>query len=73
MFSMFLDSARLFLQGKLFRDNGAVFRSWLIGFAVAMVLLLGVATYVNFWLGAVVSGLVGGALMPYLFRHLKYN
>lgn len=73
MFSMFLSSARLFLHGKLFRDNGAVFRSWITGFIVAVVLILGLSTYVNLWLGAVVGGLVGGALMPYLLRHLKYN
>ena len=73
MFGMFLSSAKLFLQGKLFRDNGAVFRSWIIGFAVAVVLILGLATYVNLWLGAAVGGLVGGALMPWLFRNLKYN
>lgn len=73
MFSMFLDSVKLFLRGKLFRDNAAVFRQWAIGFAVTCVLVVALALWVHVWLGAVAGGLVGGALMPYLFRDLKYN
>ncbi len=72
MFSMFMDSVKLFLRGKLFRDNLAVIRMWLIGFVVATGLVLLLALYVNLWLGALIGGLCGGALMPYLLRSLKY-
>ncbi len=72
MFNMFLDSVKLFLRGRLFRDNAAVIRMWLIGFVVATALVLLLALYVNFWIGAALGGLCGGALMPYLLRSLKY-
>jgi hypothetical protein len=72
MFGMFLDSAKLFLRGKLFRDNAAVIRMWLVGFVIATALVLLLALYVNVWLGAILGGLCGGALMPYLLRNLKY-
>jgi hypothetical protein len=73
MFDLFSGSVRLFLQGKLFRDNAAVFRSWAIGFAMALVIISVLAVYVNLWAGAVVGGLISSASMPHLFRNLKYN
>lgn len=73
MFDAFMESVKLFLSGRMFRDNLAVLRSWLIGFVVTVVVAVLLATYVNLWVGAVVGGLIGGALMPYLFRNLKYN
>jgi hypothetical protein len=73
MVGMVLDSIKLFLRGKLFRDNSAVIGMWAIGFAVTVAVTVGLASYVNSWLGAVLGGLLGGALMPYLFRNLKYN
>lgn len=72
MVDMALQSIRLFLAGKLFRDNAAFFRQWGIGFAVALVLMAGLA-FVQPWLGMVVGGAAGGALLPWLFRDLKYN
>ena len=73
MFEMFLSSARLLLQGKLFRDNTAVLRLWAGGFVTALVLIGLLASLVNIWAGALIGGLAGGALMPHLFRNLKYN
>ncbi len=72
MFEMFLNSARLFLRGKLFKDFGQVLRQWLIGFVVAVAATVALAVFVNPWVGAVVGGLLGGALVPYLFKDLKY-
>ena len=69
---MVLDSIKLFLRGRLFRDNGAVLRAWLLGFVVTMALLLALSR-VNPWLSVLAGGLAGGALMPWLFRNLKYN
>jgi hypothetical protein len=73
MLSMFLDSVKLFLRGKLFRDNVAAFRSWIVGFLACAIITLALAHYAPLWLAAVVGGLVGGAAMPWLFRSLKYN
>lgn len=72
MFEMVVNAARLFVVGKLFRDNNAFFRQWGIGFAVALLLMAGLGT-VDPWLGMVVGGAAGGALLPWLFRDLKYN
>jgi hypothetical protein len=73
MFSMFVNSVKLFLQGKLFRDQGAALRAWAIGFIATIALILGLSVGTNLWVGAIAGGLLGGALMPYLFRNLKYN
>jgi hypothetical protein len=73
MFSMFFNSVKLFVQGRLFRDYAMVLRLWVVAFAIAVALIVLLAIFVNPWLGAIVGGLVSGALMPYLFRNLKYN
>jgi len=72
MLEMVVNAAKLFVVGKLFRDNVAFFRQWGIGFAVALVLMAGLG-FVNPWLGMVAGGAVGGALLPWLFKDLKYN
>lgn len=69
---MLINTAKLFVAGKLFRDNGAFFRQWGMGFAFALLLMLGLG-YLNPWLGMVAGGAAGGALLPWLFRDLKYN
>lgn len=73
MIDMFLNSLRLFLRGKLFREPRAVLRQWLIGFALSLlaVLLLG-ALGLPIWLVVLCSALAAGALQPWLFRDLKY-
>lgn len=72
MLEMLVNAAKLFVAGKLFRDNASFFRQWGIGFAVALGLMVGLS-FVNPWLGMVVGGAIGGALLPWLFRDLKYN
>jgi hypothetical protein len=72
MFDMIINAAKLFLAGKLFRDNLAFFRQWGIGVAAALVLMAGNG-FVNPWLGMVLGGAVGGALLPWLLRDLKYH
>ncbi|MBL8482495.1 MAG: hypothetical protein JNJ60_09875 [Rhodocyclaceae bacterium] len=74
MWDMFSNTCRLFFKGKLFRDPRAVLRRWLIGFALAslMVLLLGLAGLPT-WLVVGLSALVTGALQPFLFKDLKYQ
>jgi hypothetical protein len=72
MFDMVINATKLFFVGRLFRDNLAFFRQWFIGFAVAVLLMTGLAT-INPWLGMIVGGAAGGALLPWLFRNLKYK
>ena len=72
MFDMFINSVKLFFAGRLFRDSRDVLRQWLKGFAICLVLLLGVGWFVSPWVGVVVASLVGGFIQPLLFKDLKY-
>jgi hypothetical protein len=72
MQTMVINAMKLFIAGKLFRDNAQFFRQWGIGFAVAVVLIAGLS-FINPWLGMTAGGLVSGALLPWLFKDLKYN
>lgn len=73
MFEMFLNSAKLFLRGKLFSDFGLLLRQAAIGVLVAVVATVLLALFVNVWLGAIVGGLVAGVSAPYLFKDLKFG
>jgi hypothetical protein len=73
MLEMFMNSMRLFLRGKLFRDNPSVFRQWLKGFALTLAVLLVVGYFGGALLGVIVASVLGGALQPWLFKNLKYN
>jgi hypothetical protein len=72
MLDMLVNAAKLFFVGKLFRDNAAFFRQWGLGFATALALMVGLG-FLNPWLGMVVGGVAGGALLPWLFKDLKYK
>ncbi|HEY1313782.1 MAG TPA: hypothetical protein VGE92_07890 [Steroidobacteraceae bacterium] len=73
MWDMFGNSLRLFLKGKLFRDPKAVFRQWLIGFAVALLLVVVfVKLSMPMWSAVVLAALGVGSLQPFLFKNLKY-
>jgi hypothetical protein len=57
----------------LFREPGAVFRRWLIGFAaslVAVVALVKLGTAPGIAVSIVALG--AGVLQPFLFKNLKY-
>jgi len=74
MWEMFLGSAQMMLKGKLFRDNWMVIRQWSIGFLIAIALIVALGKFVvPVWAAAMIGGFVTGALMPYLFKDLKYN
>lgn len=73
MWDMFSNSLLLFIKGKLFREPGAVFRQWLIGFSVsALAILILVKLGVPLWISVVAAALAIGFLQPYLFKNLKY-
>ena len=69
---MFMNSARLFAAGKLFRDGRAVTMQWLKGFGVSLALLLALGWFVSPLWGVVAASAVGGFLQPLLFKDLKY-
>lgn len=73
MFDMFLNSAKLFLRGKLFQNSNQALKQWLIGLAVTLAVLLALSWLLNPLVAAISGGLLGGALMPYLFKDLKYR
>jgi hypothetical protein len=72
MLDMVVNATKLFVVGKLFRDNLAFFRQWGIGFGIALLLMVALG-WLNPWLGMVAGAAVGGALLPWLFKDLKYN
>lgn len=73
MWDLFTNSLKLFVKGKLFREPAAVFRQWLIGFAVAVaIVVLLVKIGAAAWLAVVVAAVVSGGLQPFLFKNLKY-
>ncbi len=73
MWEMFVNSMKMFLKGKLFRDNKMVMRQGAIGIVAAVVLIVILGFFIPMWIAAIIGGAVSGALMPYLFKDLKYN
>jgi hypothetical protein len=74
MWEMALTSMKLFLAGKLFQHPWSVFRQSVVGAAVAAALTVALALAgLHVAAAAGVSGLVGGALQPWLFKDLKYR
>lgn len=73
MWEMFKQSMIMFLKGNLFRDNKLVFIQGSIGVGVAVVLTVLLGKFLlPMWTAAIIGGFVSGALMPYLFKNLKY-
>jgi hypothetical protein len=74
MWDMFVNSLKLFLKGKLFREPVAVLRQWLICCVLSVAAIVALTKAgLSLFLGVPVVALLGGALQPYLFRNLKYN
>jgi len=73
MWQAFTSSVQLLFKGKLFREPGAAFRQWLIGFAISAVgVVLLVKLGLPLGLAVVVVALAAGLLQPLLFKNLKY-
>jgi len=72
MLGMAIDSAKLFLAGKLFKDNGKVMRQMLIGAGAGVVAGVIVGQFAPLWVAACAAGLVSGIIQPLLFKDLKY-
>ena len=74
MWAMARSSITLFFQGKLFADPGKVCRQITIGASATIVVLIGAAKLgAPLPMAAMLAGLVGGALQPYLFKDLRYR
>jgi hypothetical protein len=74
MIDMAKHSIQLFFQGRLFQDNAKAMRQ-IAGGAGGTALLTALLALAGMpvWLVALVAGALGGAVMPYLFKHLKYR
>lgn len=74
MWSMFMHTAALFFEGKLFRDPAHVFRQSCIGVAIGLALFIILAKLgLPVWAAAGVASAVTGGAQPILFKDLKYN
>ena len=74
MFDMARNSMTLFFRGKLFADPRKAYRQLAIGILVAALLLVVLAKLgAPIILAALIAGLVGGALQPFLFKDLRYR
>lgn len=72
MLGMAMNSAKLFVTGKLFKDYKSVLRQMLIAIVIGVVILYGVAQVAPVWVAAGIAGAVAGFLQPILFKDLKY-
>ncbi len=73
MFELAKSSAILFFQGKLFKNNTEVIRQLAMGIALTVIVFLVLAKFAGLIIAAVVSGFIGGAVQPVLFKDLKYR
>lgn len=72
MFGMAMNSAKLFFAGKLFKENGKVFRQMAIAILIGAILLYLGSLALPLWAAAIIGGAVAGFLQPILFKDLKY-
>lgn len=73
MWETALSSAKLFVTGKLFRDNKVVAQKLAIGVALGVVATVVIGLIAPHWVGAIVGGAVAGFAQPILFKDLKYS
>jgi|AGTN01.2.fsa_nt_gi ABC-type nitrate/sulfonate/bicarbonate transport system permease component len=73
MFEMATQSMRLFFTGKLFQDTPKALRQIAIGGVAGAAAAILVGQFAPLWLAAAAGGAVGGFLLPFLFKDLKYR
>jgi len=74
VWEMAQSSIALFFRGRLFADPTMVARQLAIGAIVTAILLIVIAKIgAPLWLAALVAGVIGGGLQPYLFKDLRYR
>lgn len=72
MFGMMISSAKLFLAGKLFKDNRLVARQFAMGVAAGTIAGVAAGVGAPIWVAAIVAGGVAGFVQPILLRDVKY-
>ena len=73
MFGMAIDSAKLFLAGKLFQNNTKVMQQLILGILAGLIVIIVLGQFTPLWLAAALGGLASGFLQPILFKNLKYQ
>ena len=74
MWTMATSSMSLFFRGKLFADPAQAYQKLAIGALVtALILVVATISGAPLWAAALLAGLGGGALQPYLFKDLRYR
>lgn len=72
MFGMAMDSAKLFFAGKLFQDYKMVFRQILISAGCGVVAMVIASQFLPIFVATAIGGAIAGAMLPVLFKDLKY-
>lgn len=75
MLEMVRSSISLFFRGKLFAEPSKAYMQLALGVLFTVVLFVAAfkITGHSVLLAAALSGFLGGALQPYLFRNLRYR
>ena len=73
MFSMVMDSVKLFVTGRLFANYTQVFLRGILATLLGAVILVGLGQFVSVVIAAVVGGAVSGFTLPILDKDLKYR
>ena len=72
MLDLVANSAKLFIAGKLFKDNALAVRQLAIGVATGAIAIVVLSKIVPLWAATIVGGAISGFLQPVLFKDLKY-
>jgi hypothetical protein len=72
MLGMVTNSAKLFIEGKLFKDSRRAMRQLALGAGAGALAMILVGLVAPLWLAAMAGGAVGGVLQPIRFKDLKY-
>ena len=72
MLGMAMNSAKLFLQGKLFQDNSKMMGKLALGAGMGAIVIVVAGQFLPLWAAALAGGAVSGLVQPVLFKDLKY-
>jgi hypothetical protein len=73
MFDMVWTSVNAFWKGKLFQNQTRATLLGLAGVGITAVVFVVTSRFMPLWSAALVAGLVGGAVQPFLFKDLKFQ
>lgn len=74
MLTMILDAVKLFFTGRLFADYKMVMTRAIATALLGALVTVGLGIVSKNWmLAATAGGAIGGGLLPFLFKNLKYK